>query len=199
MKKRSVFAFAVASLMAALCMVSLSSCGLPVAEGMIARNLSERLDSVKHADEKITDSMLGDASREFRELNIDPKEFAKSFFEAFDYKIEDIEIDGDTATAHVSINCKQLQSFIGHLVVELGSNIKGYSDMGNYAKLKNLMRDSMMKAIKDTETKKTDCTFIYHRGDDGTWNADSDKARDALAHAMGINDTIRGMSSGSWL
>ena len=51
---------------------------------------------------------------EFEQLGIDPKEYAKSYLEGFDYKIGDVTVDEDkgTATAEVTITCKSMNQIV---------------------------------------------------------------------------------------
>ena len=110
MKKKLLLAPLMAVLVA--CVVVLSGCGGPSVEELITEDLTTQFDEVKNGGDDFLSGLEEASGDEFEQLGIDPKEYAKTYLEGFDYKIGDVTVDEDkgVATAEVSITCKSRTS-----------------------------------------------------------------------------------------
>ena len=112
MKKKLLLAPLMAVLVA--CVVVLSGCGGPSVEELITEDLTTQFDEVKNGGDDFLAGLEEASGDEFEQLGIDPKEYAKSYLEGFDYKIGDVTVDEDkgTATAEVTITCKSMNQIV---------------------------------------------------------------------------------------
>lgn len=112
MKKKLLLAPLMAVLVA--CVVVLSGCGGPSVEELITEDLTTQFDEVKNGGDDFLSGLEEASGDEFEQLGIDPKEYAKTYLEGFDYKIGDVTVDEDkgVATAEVSITCKSMNKIV---------------------------------------------------------------------------------------
>ena len=112
MKKKLLLAPLMAALVA--CVVLLSGCGGPSVEELITNDLTSQFDEIKNGGDDFLSGLEEASGDEFEQLGIDPKEYAKSYLEGFDYKIGDVTVDEDkgTATAEVTITCKSMNKIV---------------------------------------------------------------------------------------
>ena len=112
MKKKLLLAPLMAVLVA--CVVLLSGCGGPSVEELITEDLTTQFDEVKNGGDDFLSGLEEASGDEFEQLGIDPKEYAKTYLEGFDYKIGDVTVDEDkgVATAEVSITCKSMNKIV---------------------------------------------------------------------------------------
>lgn len=88
MKKKLLLAPLMAVLVA--CVVVLSGCGGPSVEELITEDLTTQFDEVKNGGDDFLSGLEEASGDEFEQLGIDPKEYAKTYLEGFDYKIGDV-------------------------------------------------------------------------------------------------------------
>ena len=108
--KKLVSALAAGALvLGALFMVT--GCG-PSSEEVIRNAITQEMDSYKNMDDSAMSEIATMAENEgISELGIDDQEFAAAVLDGFDYNIDDITVDGDTATATVTIVSKSYSDF----------------------------------------------------------------------------------------
>ena len=90
MKKKLLLAPLMAALVA--CVVLLSGCGGPSVEELITNDLTSQFDEIKNGGDDFLSGLEEASGDEFEQLGIDPKEYAKSYLEGFDYKNRNIRI-----------------------------------------------------------------------------------------------------------
>ena len=90
MKKKLLLAPLMAVLVA--CVVLLSGCGGPSVEELITEDLTTQFDEVKNGGDDFLSGLEEASGDEFEQLGIDPKEYAKTYLEGFDYKNRNIRI-----------------------------------------------------------------------------------------------------------
>lgn len=174
MKKRSLRAL-VCSLVAVLAV----ACGLAVTacssgqsdEDLIRQDLTASLDEVKNADEDaIQDLIANEDTSVFEQVGIDPTEFLSAMLDGFDYTIDSVSVDGDTATASVSVTCKSMttmQTDAMNALYALADDPSAVAGMSE-DELMQLAGQAMMEAIKNSETHESTYEFTYEKVD-GTW------------------------------
>lgn len=174
MKKRSLKAL-VCSLVAVLAV----ACGLAVTacspgqsdEDAIKQDLAANLDEIKNADEDaVQDLLANEDTSMFEQLGVDPTEFFSAMLDGFDYTIDSVTVDGDTATASVSVTCKSMSTMQSdamsavYALMDDPTEIAGMSE----DEIMQLAGQTMMEAIKGSETHESTYEFTYEKVD-GTW------------------------------
>lgn len=104
MKKRILLAPVVA--IACMLTLVLGGCGGASAEDLIRENLESYMGEVDVADEAFVEGLESSAGEDLDQLGITADEFAAAYLDGFGYEIGDITVDGDTATAELTITVK---------------------------------------------------------------------------------------------
>ncbi len=115
--KRTASLFTRVIALAALCCslvfasAALTACG-PDHEQAIRDALTQELDTIKNLDEGFINEIASqDEVATLQEFGIDPNEFFKSYLSGFDYSIDEVTVDGETANATVTITMKSYTEF----------------------------------------------------------------------------------------
>ena len=176
-----------APLMAALvaCVVLLSGCGGPSVEELITNDLTSQFDEIKNGGDDFLSGLEEASGDEFEQLGIDPKEYAKSYLEGFDYKIGDVTVDEDkgTATAEVTITCKSMNKIVEDFATQYQEKIAALDTMPSEDDLYKMAGQVMVDVTKAAKPKDTKVTFKYSANEDNEWSAD-DSATTEMMNAM---------------
>ena len=99
---------------------ALTSCGKS-AESIIKDDITRQFDSIKKIDGDLATTLAASLTAEsFDVYGIDPATFVQSYFKGFDYSIGEIKVDGDTATAQVTLTCKSYAELKAAIDAEAG-------------------------------------------------------------------------------
>lgn len=154
-----------------------TSCG-PNHEQVIRDQLTSELDSIKNLDESFTSTFASDPSMtELEEFGIDTNEFIAAYLGGFDYRIDDVTVDGDTATATVVLTTKSFSEFNDAVTASLDSllndeSVYNLSQDELYARL----GQAMMDAINSLPTHENEPLQITYELIDNTWTPTADSA-----------------------
>lgn len=183
MKKKLLLAPLMAAL--AACVVLLSGCGGPSVEELITNDLTSQFDEIKNGGDDFLSGLEEASGDEFEQLGIDPKEYAKSYLEGFDYKIGDVTVDEDkgTATAEVTITCKSMNKIVEDFATQYQEKIAALDTMPSEDDLYKMAGQVMVDVTKAAKTKDTKVTFKYSANEDNEWSAD-DSATTEMMNAM---------------
>lgn len=183
MKKKLLLAPLMAALVA--CVVLLSGCGGPSVEELITNDLTSQFDEIKNGGDDFLSGLEEASGDEFEQLGIDPKEYAKSYLEGFDYKIGDVTVDEDkgTATAEVTITCKSMNKIVEDFAAQYQEKIAALDTMPSEDDLYKMAGQVMVDVTKAAKTKDTKVTFKYSANEDNEWSAD-DSATTEMMNAM---------------
>ncbi len=154
---------------------ALAGCG-PDHEQTIRDALTQELDSIKNLDE----SFMSDLSSEpevaaLSEFGIDPTEFFTSYLAGFDYRIDEVVVDGETANATVTLTTKSFTEFTENLNQSLEAmladdSLAGLSEEELYAKIGQTVLDTLNSL---TPVENAPVTLTYELIDN-TWTPTAD-------------------------
>ena len=196
MKKKLLLAPLMAVLVA--CVVVLSGCGGPSIEELIPEDLTTQFDEVKNGGDDFLSGLEEASGDEFEQLGIDPKEYAKTYLEGFDYEIGDVTVDEDkgvatadvtvdedkgVATAEVSITCKSMNKIVEDFSTQYQEKAAALDTVPSDDELYKMAGQVMVDVTKATEPRKTTVIFKYTCNDDGEWSAD-DSVNSEMMDAM---------------
>ena len=183
MKKKLLLAPLMAALVA--CVVLLSGCGGPSVEEFITNDLTSQFDEIKNGGDDFLSGLEEASGDEFEQLGIDPKEYAKSYLEGFDYKIGDVTVDEDkgTATAEVTITCKSMNKIVEDFATQYQEKVAAFDELPSEDDLYKMAGQVMVDVTKAAKTKDTKVTFKYSANEDNEWSAD-DSATTEMMNAM---------------
>lgn len=185
MKKRLLFAPLVTVVVA--CVIALSGCGGPTVEQLIAEDLTTQLDEIKNNNEAFLDGLDKVAGKEFKKVDIDTGDYAKSYLEGFDYKIGDIVVDEDkgTATAEVTITCKSMNQIQGDFATKYQEKVAALDESPSEDELYKMAGQVMLDVTKSAKPKDTKVTFKYSANDDNEWSGDDSNISEMMGAMQG--------------
>ena len=147
-----------------------SACG-PNHEQAIRDALTDELDTIKNMDESFVSKLASDSSMtELEDFGIDPTEFVTAYLSGFDYRIDDVAVDGSNATATVVLTTKSFSEFSDSLNTALEGLLNdeatySLSEEDLYAKVGQTVMDS----INGLSVHENDPIQITYELIDNTW------------------------------
>lgn len=183
MKRKSILVSMVA--LAAVCLAVLVGCGGPSVEELITQDLTEQFDEIKNGSDDFIKGLDEASGDEFKTLGIDAKEYAKTYLDGFDYKIESVTVDEDkgTAAAEVTITCKSMNTIIDDFSNKFLEDVAALDTTPSEDELNKMAGQVMMDVTKSTKPKDSKVTFKYTKDKDNAWSAD-DSATTEMMNAM---------------
>lgn len=166
MALKRIAALAVAAALA--CSLGLlASCGQNQAS-LIFDQVNQEFEQIKTLDDATLDQLVGDAgTADLASYGVDAKEFVRAALSGFDYLVDDVTAERDTAQALVTITHKDLSTF----EEQLTAAAEAAADSGDLTladmneKLGSLVMDTL-NGITATETEQVAIDYELH---DGTW------------------------------
>lgn len=166
MKKIISIMTAVALVAGALCLVG---CGQNN-EQLIREKLTEELDTFKNQDDSALSSIATAMENEgLDEMGIDSQEFAAAVLNGFDYTIDDVQVNGDTANATVTIVSKSSSDFTQRIteVAQTLVDDPAIAELTSEEKMSKL-GEAVMQAFDETEVV-TETATIEYKLNNNTW------------------------------
>ena len=172
---------------------TLAACGSQSSdEQLIKTELSKVLDAFKNPTEESLSPYMGDVdSSALEAYGIDIVEMMQHLFKHFDYSIDSVTVDGDKATAKLTVENIDMQKVITEASAALTSDQEfmakaqeAYVSGGEKAMYK-LIFDEMYAAIDaETDTVKGE-TEITLTKTNGQWDVDEDSMTDFISKVYG--------------
>lgn len=168
--KRIIAAFA-ASAVLAFSMVAFVGCGGESDEDVIRGALTEELESIKTLDEAFLEEMtFGMDASSFAAYGIDINEFMSTYLSGFDYSIDSITFEGETAKAVVTLTCKSFSAYEAALEANTYEAIETNDIASMNEEQINLMVGTiMMDSLGDVQPAATDPITIEYEKLDNVW------------------------------
>ncbi len=154
---------------------ALAACG-PDHEQAIRDALTQELDTIKNLDESfISEISSQDEVAGLEEFGIDPNEFFKSYLSGFDYSIDDVTVDGETATATVTLTIKSFNGFNEALTAAMDTlladdSLVELSEEDLYARI----GQSVMDTVNGLEPQQIEPLTIAYELVDNEWTPTSE-------------------------
>jgi hypothetical protein len=159
-------------------------------EELIRASVSEVMDLFKNPTKENLRGLINEDEVDLstlEEYDIDIYEFLGHSFKHFDYTINDVTVDGDTATASLTLTNTDLGAVVEETTTEITENIDDYADILNgengRKEFMKLFFDKIYEKLDASEeTVSTDATLQLNKVD-GEWEVD-DSSMDAVVSAM---------------
>ena len=169
--------------------VGLNGCGKNDEE-LIRASVSEVMDLFKNPTKENLQGFINEDEIDLstlEEYDIDIYEFLGHSFKHFDYTINDVTVDGDTASANLTLTNTDLGAVVKETTTEITENIDDYADVlngenGRKEFMKLFFNKIYEKLDASEETVSTDATLKLNKVD-GEWEVD-DSSMDAVVSAM---------------
>lgn len=170
MKAKHIVAAVAAAMMLTFSASALIGCGQSDEE-VIREALTAELESIKTQDAGFMAEMTSgmDAS-DFATYGIEPQEFMAKYLTGFDYTIDSITVDGETATAVVTMTCKSFSAY-GDAVEAAATDALTSKDVASMteADINALAGEIMMSALDGIEPTPCAPVTITYNLVDSTW------------------------------
>lgn len=187
MKMKKVVAVVTAAAMLTLSLGAFVGCGKSD-EDVIRNALTEELDAIKTLDSDYMNQMVAEMEAdEFSEFGIDPLEFMSQYLSGFDYTIDSVTVDGDTAEAVVTLTVKSFSAYNSAVEANTYAAIEttDFSTMTE-SDLNLFIGNLMMTSLEDVEAVQTDPITIEYVLEGAGWTPTT-ASEQAITNAMLTN------------
>lgn len=175
--------------------VGLSACGGESDEDQIKGVIDDYLGAVQDMDQDVLDEVEDEMSQDstygqyISDGSIDINEYMDHLFGRMEYEIGDIEVDGDTATAEVTISNPDLMGAMSAAQDDLYAMDQDelaqiYADEGESGLVKKLMEFFYQEVENEDVEERGTVTFELQKGDDGWEFADEDEASNQVIDVL---------------
>ena len=166
-------------------MVGLAGCSSGTSdEDAIRASLSSELDSIKNIDDAFVNEFS--ESIDMSQLSvygIDGVEFMKSYLSGFDYTIDSINVDGDSATAQITLTCKSYTGYLQALQTAVDEVTDALAALSN-DEINQKIGEIVIGSLDGVELAATQPITITYTKVDGTWEPASSTSGDIAAALM---------------
>jgi hypothetical protein len=184
MNKKKLFIALSMALALAFSMIAFAGCGKSDAD-VIKDDIKSQLEAIKKKDGQFVEQLKSQIGAEdLSAYGIDAEAFINSFLDGFDYTIGDVKVDGNTATAQITIKMKSLSAYqtaIGTAVDELLNE----PDVASLSQdeLMSRLGQVMISALDKVEpVESSPITLTYNKVDNKWTEAESNQT--AVANAL---------------
>lgn len=169
-------------------MVGMTGCkGGTNDEEAIRASLTSELDSIKNIDDTFVNEFSESINMsQLSVYGIDGVEFMKSYLNGFDYSIDSINVNGDNATAQITLTCKSytgyqqaLQQAVDEITADPDSLAALSSD-----EINQKIGEIVIGSLDGVELAATQPISITYTKVDGTWEPASRTTGDIAAALM---------------
>lgn len=186
--KRSLAVFGMSALMV-FSLGMLAGCGGQSDEEVIRESLTQELESIKNLDDAFVDEMIADMDvDELAAYGIDGAEFMKAYLDGFDYTVDGITVDGDTAEATITMTCKSFdgyQNALTEAATAIQDDPSAIQDMTE-SELNLYLGELIMNTLSQVEVAQTDPVTIEYTKSNNTWEPAAAAAQD-ITYALMSN------------
>lgn len=175
MKKMKKAALAVLTSMAlVLSLGAVAGCSSPADdEKVIRETLTEELEQLKNADEEavealvsaIEDGVSASDLAQLESMGLTSQSIVDSMLEGFDYTINDITVDGNDATAAVTLTTKNFDQFttdVAEVVSGMLENPSQYASMSE-DEIMSLVGEKVQEALTNLPLTTNDVALTYEK------------------------------------
>lgn len=185
---QGVLAALVAVLALSFGMVSLSGCaGGQTDEDVIRASLTSELDSIKNIDDAFVSEFNESINMsQLSVYGIDGTEFMKSYLDGFNYAIDSITVEGDTATAQITLTCKSYtgyQAALEQAVQDITADPDSLAALSS-DEINQKIGEIVIGSLDGVELAATQPITINYTKVDDTWEPASSTSGDIAAALM---------------
>lgn len=185
---RGIFAVLLAAASLTFIAMGLSGCsGGQSDEDAIRASLTSELDSIKNIDDTFVNEFSESINMsQLSVYGIDGVEFMKSYLAGFDYAIDSINVDGDNATAQITLTCKSYtgyQQALQQAVDEITADPDSLAALSN-DEINQKIGEIVIGSLDGVELAATQPITITYTKVDGTWEPASSTSGDIAAALM---------------
>ncbi len=151
--------------------IALAGCSSgPSDADIIRQGVSEELESIKSGDDDLIAQVEEGAGEDLEMLGLDTKEFMAAYLKGFDYKVGDVNVDGDSATVHVSITCRSMDGIEEDFKSAFAEALANVEDPSDTDSLYKIAGQAFLDSVNNAELKTVECDIPCEKDSDGNWS-----------------------------
>lgn len=181
--KRIVTTFLVGAMLT-LTLGAVTGCG-ESDEDVIRNALTSELDSIKNLDGAYMNELYaGLDAEDLAEYGLNAEDFMNNYLDGFDYSIDSVTVDGDNASAVVTLTCKSYKAWEAALETATNDALAttDFTAMTE-TELMEFVGNLMMTTLSDVAVAPTSPITIEYEKQDNTWVPTS-SSETAISSAM---------------
>lgn len=176
MKKmaKRIAALTLTAMLMMSCAALFAGCAQENSEEVIREGISQELDVFKNLDEATVEELVSQSGASYLEdFGIDPSEFIKSYLAGFDYRIENVTVDGDAATATVVLSSKDYAEYSNGIkeITETLTSGEGLEGITSLEEAYQVYGNEIMTMIDSLPVVESDPIELTFEKTDNMWAA----------------------------
>ncbi|OUO91477.1 hypothetical protein B5F40_03305 [Gordonibacter sp. An230] len=151
--------------------LTLAGCSQSNSEEIVREGVTEELESLKRLDDSLLDQLSTNAEMiQLTMYGVDPKDFASTYLDGFDYRIDSVTVEGNKATAVVVLTCKSTSVFAETLeaAYEEMANDDSLMDLSPYER-NDRIGQVMMETLESIPVAETAPINLEFQLDGNMW------------------------------
>lgn len=164
-------AIAMSVALALFSVAGLSGCATESAEDMITAAISGELDAYKNMEDSVMTDIASKVEEQgLQTLGIEGQDFATAILDGFDYSIDNVEVNGDTAVATITIVSKSYSGFeaeVQNIVQDMLSNSADFAGKST-EEVQAALGERVMAAFESIPVS-TEQVQIEYKLEGNTW------------------------------
>lgn len=152
--------------------MGLTGCSGASAEDAIESSLTQELNQVKSLDKNFISTIASymDVDR-FKDYGVDGTAFVTAYFDGFDYSIDAITVNDDTARAIVTLTCTSYSDFHSRLNAASSAMAQNAAEYVNMSReeLAKVYGTLLMDTLADVNLAQTKPMTLTFKRKDNTW------------------------------
>lgn len=187
-KSTGILASFILVLALAFSLVAFSGCSKPQDDSqVIEQSLTSELNSIKDLDDSFVNEFSESINMsQLSMYGIDGVEFMKAYLDGFDYTIDSINVNGDTAEAQITLTCKSYtgyQQALEEAVTKITENPDELAGMSN-EDINKKIGEIVTGSLDGVELKPTEPITITYTKVNDVWEPASSTSGDISAALM---------------
>ena len=163
-------------------------------EQAIKAELDKELGMLKNPTEENLKALLGDKISQLdqvKAMGVDPIELIQHMFAKFDYSVGDVKVDGDIATAKLTLTNVDLQSVMNDVQSNMTSDsefmakVTEAASSGDMTKVYPLVFEKMYAGIDASDKLVTSDVEMKLDKKDGQWTVNEDNMSEIVSSMYG--------------
>lgn len=176
-----------APVMAIACVLTLvlAGCGGASAEDLIRENIESYMGEIDGANEEFVAGLEASAGEDLEQLGLSADEFAAAYLDGYGYEIGDITVDGETATAEITITVKSYSDIMTTFQNDFYE--WAYSVDASSVTQEDIYQQAgqmLLDATNSAEPVSTTVEVGYTQNSDGDWEMDSSSQTELASVVM---------------
>jgi hypothetical protein len=162
-------------------------------ESKIRTSVESEFNELKNPTAESTELFLNSGLEELSTLGLNPVEFIQSWLNGFDYQIDSVTVEGNTATVEAQITVKQLGPVVDKSfdkMQEYITVVQTENQNVTQADMQEKFGELITDALESAEITTVSVTLVYFN-DNNTWTPDASFNDNLLQAFIGQSEYLK--------